>query len=71
MNLYNIIYCLPIGTKVFLKHDCNNVAREVAGYEWFYQSGNILFKDGYKLSMNRLDQIVFVDQNPYHFQAFC
>lgn len=70
MNLYNIIYLLPIGTKVFLRTDTQNVAREVIGYEWVYQSGNILFKDGYKLSMNRLDLIAVVENGMCHFNTF-
>lgn len=71
VNLYNIIYCLPVGTRVFLKHDCKNVAREVIGYEWFYDTGNVLFRDGSKLSMNRLDLIAALDQTVSRVNTFC
>lgn len=71
MNLYNIIYFLPIGTRVFLRTDSQNIAREVIGYEWVYNSGNILFKDGYKLDMNKLNLIALVENGMRHFNTFC
>ena len=57
MNLYNVIYFYPIGTKVNLKNNGEEPPKEIHGYEWFSNTGNILFRDGTKLSMNQLDQI--------------
>lgn len=57
MNLYNVIYFYPIGTKVYLKNDSEETPKVIQGYEWFSNTGNILFGDGGKLSMNQLDQI--------------
>ena len=40
-----------------MKNDTSAAPREIQGYEWFSNTGNILFRDGDKLSMNQLDRI--------------
>lgn len=56
-NLFKIIAKLPIGTKVHLKDDDTGVIHEIHGYEWFSDHANIIFRDGTKLSMARLELI--------------
>lgn len=60
MSLYSIMARYPIGTKLRLSDDDPGTVREVHGYEWFGGSGNLIFKDGNKLSMARLELILEV-----------
>lgn len=60
MNLYNIMTRCPIGATLSLSDDDPGTVREVHGYEWFGGTGNIIFKDGSKLNMERLELIVEV-----------
>lgn len=60
MSLYNIMARYPIGTKLRLSDDDPDTVREVYGYEWFGGTGNIIFKDGIKLNMGRLELIAEV-----------
>ena len=48
---------LPIGTRVHLKDDDAGVIHEIHGYELFADHANIIFKDGTKLNVARLDLI--------------
>lgn len=57
-NLFTIIYELPPGTVVRLEDDYPGECHEVAGYEWHETGGYIIFKDGSKLNMKNLNQIV-------------
>lgn len=57
INLFKIIDKLPIGTKLHLKDDDIGVIHEVHGYELFADHTNIIFKDGTKLNMARLELI--------------
>lgn len=50
----------PIGTKLRLENDDPGIVREVYGYECCRDYANIIFVDGSKLSMERLDLIVEV-----------
>ena len=60
MNVFRIIEVYPIGTKMRIKNDYKRIVREVHGYEWFGDGGNILFLDGGRLNMKRLDLITEV-----------
>ena len=60
MNIYSIMARYPIGTMVRLSDDDPNTIRQVHGYEWFANHANIIFKDGSKLNVNRLDLIAEV-----------
>lgn len=60
MSLYNIMARYPIGTKIRLSDDDPDTIRQVHGYEWFGGTGNIIFRDGGKLNMARLELIVEV-----------
>lgn len=57
MNPFSIIYTLPIGAVVRLKNDGPEVIHEVRGYEWTARDANIIFSDGTKLSISRLELI--------------
>lgn len=59
MNIYAIIAKLPIGTEVRLKDD-PSVKHIIHGYEWFDTDANIIFRDGTKLSIKRLELIAEV-----------
>ena len=48
---------LPIGTKLHLKDDDMGVIHEIHGYELFADYANIIFKDGTKLNIARLEFI--------------
>lgn len=56
MNLFCMIYILPIGTKLKLKEDPKE--HEVSGYEWFNNGGNVILKDGTKLDMKKLELLI-------------
>ena len=60
MNVFSVIAVYPIGTKVRIKDDDPGTIHEVYGYEWFGDGGNILFLDGGRLNMKRLDLITEV-----------
>lgn len=60
MNVYSIPEIYPIGTKVRLSDDYPGIIHEVLGYEHFADYSNIVFKDGSKLNVNRLDLIAEV-----------
>lgn len=60
MNVYSISETYPIGTKMRLADDDPGTIHEVLGYEWFADHANIIFKDGSKLSLERLELIVEV-----------
>lgn len=60
MNVFSVIYNLPIGTKVILQGDYPGTVHEVYGYEWFAKDANIIFKDGGKLNISRLELITQV-----------
>ena len=47
----------PIGTKMRIRDDDPGIIHEVYGYEWFGDSGNIIFRDGTKLNMRRIELI--------------
>lgn len=57
MNALGIIAVYPIGTKMRLKDDDPGTIREVYGYELLGDTENILFLDGCRLNMKRLDLI--------------
>lgn len=57
MNVFRIMAVYPIGTIVRVKDDYPGNTHEVYGYEWFGDSGNIIFRDGTKLNMRRLELI--------------
>lgn len=57
MNALGIIAVHPIGTKMRLKDDDPGTIREVYGYELLGDTENILFLDGCRLNMKRLDLI--------------
>jgi len=63
--LYNISYDLPIGAKVHLKDEAAEVVHEVQGYEWYQETGNVIFKDGAKLNMDRLEMVSRISENSY------
>lgn len=48
---------LPIGIKLHLKDDDVGVIHEIYGYELLTDHANIIFKDGTKLNMARLELI--------------
>lgn len=54
------IWNYKIGTKVKLADDDPGTIREVCGYEWYSDRAYLLFKDGTKLSHNRLELILEV-----------
>ena len=60
MNVFAIIPVYPIGTKMRIKNDYKRIVRDVHGYEWFGDGGNIPFLDGGRLNMKRLDLITEV-----------
>lgn len=60
MNVFRTMAVYPIGTKMRIKNDYKRIVREVHGYEWFGDGGNILFLDGGRLNMKRLDLITEV-----------
>ena len=57
MNVFGIIAVYPIGTKVRIADDDPGTIHEVYGYEWFGDDGNIIFRDGTKLNMRRIELI--------------
>ena len=57
MNVFGITAVYPIGTKVRIADDDPGTIHEVYGYEWFGDSGNIIFRDGTKLNMRRIELI--------------
>ena len=57
MNVFSVIAVYPIGTKVRIKDDDPGIIHEVNGYEWFGDAGNIIFRDGTKLNMRRIELI--------------
>ena len=57
LNVLGIMDVHPIGTKMRLKDDDPGIIREVYGYEWIADSANIIFRDGTRLNMHRLDLI--------------
>lgn len=57
MDLHRISFDLPIGSKVCLNDDRDKAVHEVQGYEWYRDTGNVLFRDGTKLSMDQMDSI--------------
>ena len=57
MNVFSIMAVYPIGTKVRIKDDDPGIIHEVFGYEWFADSANIIFLDGTKLNMRRIELI--------------
>lgn len=57
MHVQKILALYPIGTKFRLTDDDPGTIHEVYGYEWFEDSGNIIFQDGTKLNMSRLDLV--------------
>ncbi|MDR2043463.1 MAG: hypothetical protein LBQ15_03685 [Clostridium sp.] len=67
-NLYRLSHDLPIGSKVRFpaaetaqgEAAQGETTHEVLGYEWYQGSGNVLFRDGSRLSMDRLDQVIQV-----------
>lgn len=60
MNIFNVMAVYPIGKKLRLADDDPGTIREVYGYECFDNHANIIFKDGSKLSLSRLDLVVEV-----------
>lgn len=57
----NIAECYPIGTKIRLVDDYPGTVHEIYGYEWLGEKTNIMFVDGTKLSMDRLDLVADVE----------
>lgn len=57
MNVFSIMALYPIGTKMRIKDDDPGIIHEVFGYEWFADSANIIFRDGTKLNMRRIELI--------------
>ena len=57
MNVFRIMAVYPIGTKMRIKYDDPGVIYEVYGYEWIRDTFNIIFRDGTKLNMSRIDLI--------------
>ena len=57
MNVFGIIAVYPIGTKMRIKDDDPGTIREVYGYEWLNNTGSIIFRDGTKLNMRRMELI--------------
>lgn len=57
MNPFSIIYNLPIGAMVHLRDDGPEENHQVHGYEWFATDANVIFTDGTKLSVKRLELI--------------
>lgn len=55
MNLFNIIHTHPVGTR--LRFLDNNEIKEIAGYEWIHNTCNIIFSDGVKLNIHRLELV--------------
>lgn len=64
MDISKIINTYPIGTKVKLTDDGIDVVHEVYGYELFADCTNIVFKDGIKLNMKRIELIAEVVSIP-------
>lgn len=54
MNLYNIIYDYPIGSKVHIQGETENTLHEVSGYEWYNNTGILIFEDGSKVNIGKL-----------------
>ena len=57
LNVFAIIAIYPIGTKMRIKDDDPGIIHEVHGYEWIRDTFNIIFRDGTKLNMSRIDLI--------------
>lgn len=57
MNVFAIIAVYPIGTKMRIKDDDPGIIHEVHGYEWIRDTFNIIFRDGTKLNMRRIELI--------------
>ena len=57
MSGCSVMAVYPIGTKVRIKEDDPGTIHEVYGYEWFGDAGNIIFRDGTKLNMRRIELI--------------
>lgn len=57
MNVFEIISVYPIGTKLRIKDDDPGTIHDVYGYELFSEHANIIFHDGPKLSIGRLELI--------------
>lgn len=54
---FSIMAVYPPGTKMRLKDDDRDTIHEVYGYEWFADGANIIFKDGGRLNLKRLELI--------------
>ena len=57
MNVYSIPEKYPIGTKMRIKDDDPGIIHEVHECEWIRDTFNIIFRDGTKLNMSRIDLI--------------
>lgn len=57
LSIFEIMEHYPIGTKMRIKDDDPGIIHEVFGYEWFADSANIIFRDGTKLNMRRMELI--------------
>ena len=57
LNVFGIIAVYPIGTKIRIKGDNPGTIHVVYGYEWIGDSGSIIFRDGTKLNMRRIELI--------------
>ena len=57
MNVFSVIAVYPIGTPPRTKDDDPGITHEAYGYEWFGDAGNIIFRDGTKLNMRRIELI--------------
>lgn len=60
MNVFGFIEAYPIGTRIRLADDYPGTTHEVCGYEWFADHASIIFKDGSKLNVKRLELIAEV-----------
>lgn len=60
MSLQEVMEIYKIGTKIRLSDDDPSTIHEVCGYEWFADHASIIFKDGSKLNVKRLELIAEV-----------
>ena len=64
MDVHSVLEKYPISTKLRLANDDPGTIREVYGHECCKDYTNIIFTDGSKLSVDRLELIVEVqDEN--------
>lgn len=61
INRIKIEFTYPIGTRLSLKNDYLGESHVVKGYSYYDGSGYLLFEDGGKLSIRRLDLITAVN----------